>query len=36
MKNIPAAQGFAITLERKGGSLSPTMDQMYVNGKVTG
>jgi anti-sigma-K factor RskA len=36
MKNIPVAQGFAITLERKGGSPSPTLEQMYVIGKITG
>ncbi len=34
MKNIPNAQGFAITLEKKGGSASPTMEQMYVLGNV--
>ena len=34
MKNIPAASAFAITLENKGGSPTPTMDQMYVLGKV--
>lgn len=34
MKNIPNAQGFAITLEKKGGAVSPTMDQMYVLGNV--
>jgi anti-sigma-K factor RskA len=34
MKNIPKAQGFAITLEQKGGSPSPTMDQMFVLGTV--
>lgn len=34
MKNIPAASAFAITLEKKGGSEVPTMDQMYVLGKV--
>jgi anti-sigma-K factor RskA len=36
MKNIPQAQAFAITLERKGGSPTPTMEAMYVMGKVTG
>jgi anti-sigma-K factor RskA len=36
MKNIPAAQGFAITLEKRGGSQSPTMDAMFVIGKVNG
>ncbi len=36
MKNIPpTAVMFAITLEKKGGSPTPTMDQMYVAGKVS-
>lgn len=35
MKNIPQAQGFAITLEKRGGSPSPTMSAMYVLGKVS-
>ncbi len=34
MKNIPRAQAFAITLEKQGGSPSPTMDQLYVAGKI--
>jgi hypothetical protein len=34
MRNIPTAQAFAITLENKGGSKSPTMEAMYVLGKV--
>ena len=34
MKNIPRAQAFAITLENQGGSPTPTMQQMYVLGKV--
>lgn len=34
MKNIPQAQAFAITLEKKGGSASPTLAAMYVMGKV--
>jgi anti-sigma-K factor RskA len=34
MKNIPRASAFAITLEKKGGSATPTMEQMYVMGKV--
>jgi hypothetical protein len=34
MRNIPYAQAFAITLENKGGSKSPTMEAMYVMGKV--
>lgn len=33
MKNIPRAQQFAITLERKGGSATP-LGPMYVAGKV--
>lgn len=34
MNNIPKAQAFAITLEKKGGSKTPTMEKMYVMGKV--
>ena len=34
MKNIPNAQAFAITLEKKGGSPTPTLSAMYVMGKV--
>lgn len=34
MRNIPKADAFAITLENKGGSPSPTMEAMYVMGKV--
>jgi anti-sigma-K factor RskA len=34
MKNIPNASMFAITLEKKGGSPTPTMSEMYVAGKV--
>ena len=34
MKNIPVAQAFAITLENEGGSPTPTMQEMYVLGKV--
>lgn len=34
MKNIPAAQGFAITLENTGGSPTPTMSAMYVLGTI--
>ena len=34
MKNIPKASLFAITLEKKGGNPTPTLDQMYVAGKV--
>lgn len=36
LKTIPNAQAFAITLEKQGGSESPTMEAMYVMGKVTG
>ena len=34
MKNIPNAQAFAITLENAGGSPTPTLEAMYVFGKV--
>jgi anti-sigma-K factor RskA len=34
MKNIQKAQAFAITLEKKGGNPTPTMEQMFVMGKV--
>jgi len=34
MKNMEDAQAFAITLEPKGGSVNPTMDQMYVMGAL--
>ncbi len=34
MKNIPAASMFAITLEKSGGSETPTLSEMYVAGKV--
>jgi anti-sigma-K factor RskA len=34
MKNVQNAQAFAITLEPKGGSASPTMNNMYVMGKL--
>lgn len=36
LKTIPKADAFAITLEKKGGSTTPTMEAMYVMGKVTG
>jgi anti-sigma-K factor RskA len=36
LKTIQKAEAFAITLEKKGGSLSPDMDAMYVMGRVTG
>jgi anti-sigma-K factor RskA len=35
MKNTQQAQAFAITLENAGGSPTPTMDALYVLGKVT-
>ncbi|MFN3950811.1 MAG: anti-sigma factor domain-containing protein [Thermaurantimonas sp.] len=34
MKTIESAQAFAITLEKKGGSPSPTLDAMYVIGQL--
>ncbi len=34
MKAIAEAQAFAITLEPKGGSINPTLDQMYVMGEI--
>lgn len=34
MKKIDNAQAFAITLEKKGGSTVPTMDEMYVIGNT--
>ena len=34
MREITAAQTFAVTLEKRGGSPSPTMDQMIVAGNV--
>jgi anti-sigma-K factor RskA len=34
MKTIASAQAFAVTLEPKGGSVVPTMEQMYVIGNV--
>lgn len=34
MHNMPNAQAFAITLEKKGGSAAPTMDAMYVYGAI--
>ena len=34
MKDIEAAQAFAITLEPKGGSVNPTMSEMYLIGSV--
>ncbi|GAC1437751.1 MAG: hypothetical protein NVSMB63_00030 [Sediminibacterium sp.] len=35
LKNIQKAQGFAITLEKKGGSPTPTMAQLFVLGNVS-
>ncbi len=34
LKNIPDAQAFAITLEKEGGSATPTMTEMYVMGAI--
>lgn len=34
MKNIGAAEAFAVTLENEGGSASPTLEAMYVMGKL--
>ena len=34
MKSFESAQAFAVTLEIKGGSPSPTMDAMYVMGQI--
>jgi hypothetical protein len=34
MKQVQNATAFAITLEPRGGSPSPTMDQMYVMGSI--
>lgn len=36
VKAVDAAQVFAVTLEKKGGSPSPSLDQMFVAGKVSG
>jgi anti-sigma-K factor RskA len=35
MKDIASAQTFAVTLEKRGGSASPTMNQMIVAGNVS-
>ncbi|QHS62710.1 anti-sigma factor [Chitinophaga agri] len=35
MKSIDNAEVFAITLENRGGSAEPTLDQMYVAGKAS-
>jgi anti-sigma-K factor RskA len=34
MKNVQNAQAFAVTLEPKGGSASPTLEALYVMGKL--
>lgn len=34
MKSIPKSEAFAVTLEKRGGSASPTLEAMYVIGKV--
>jgi anti-sigma-K factor RskA len=36
MKEVTSAQVFAVTLEKKGGSETPSLDQMFVAGKVAG
>ncbi|MFY0253916.1 anti-sigma factor domain-containing protein [Chitinophaga sp. 30R24] len=36
MKVTGKAQMFAVTLENKGGAVAPTMEQMYVAGKIPG
>ncbi|MHA6247544.1 anti-sigma factor [Pontibacter sp. CAU 1760] len=35
MKGIGAAQAFAVTLEPAGGSVNPTLEQLYVMGEVS-
>lgn len=35
MKTVKKPQAFAITLEKKGGSATPTMEEMYVIGNVS-
>lgn len=35
MKNIPKAEAFAVTLEKRGGSPTPHLEQLYVLGKVS-
>ena len=35
VKDISAADAWAVTLEPKGGSVSPTLDQMYLLGKAS-
>lgn len=34
MKSFGKAEAFAITLEKEGGSLTPTMAEMYVISKI--
>lgn len=34
MKSVAGAQAFAVTLEKKGGSINPTMSAMYLMGNV--
>lgn len=34
MSNIPQAEAFAISLEKTGGAAAPTMEEMYVMGKL--
>ncbi len=35
LKTIQKAEAFAITLEKRGGSMTPTLEAMYVMGKVS-
>jgi anti-sigma-K factor RskA len=34
MKNVHNAEAFAITVERRGGSPTPTMETMYAIGRL--
>ena len=34
MKSVEAPQAFAITLEKIGGNVTPTMEEMYVMGTI--
>ncbi|WP_411273401.1 anti-sigma factor domain-containing protein [Daejeonella sp.] len=36
MKSVKGAQAFAVTLEPKGGSVNPTMEQMMAMGNISG
>jgi hypothetical protein len=35
MLEVPQAAAFAVTMEPRGGSINPTLDQMYVIGNVS-